>query len=94
MAEYSNTNRIVLFRNDKDGNESRPDMTGTLDVEGVEYRVSVWRRESASGNKFLSGQIQLKEERAPAKPTGKQNGKKTAPAGASASADFDDDLPF
>jgi hypothetical protein len=91
VADYDNTNRIVLFKNDKDGNESRPDMTGTLDVEGVEYRVSVWKRESASGNKFLSGAIQLKEERAPAKPAGKQQTKR---APASAGADFDDDLPF
>lgn len=90
MAEYSNTNRIVLFKNDKDGNESRPDMTGTLDVEGVEYRVSVWRRESASGNVFLSGQIQLKEEAAPTRPAAKPAPKRAAKA----VNDFDDDLPF
>lgn len=30
--QYDNTNRIVLFNNDKEGNASRPDRTGKMEL--------------------------------------------------------------
>jgi len=55
---YDNTNTISVFVNDKQGNEKRPDYTGKVNVEGKEYSVSMWKRESQNGVKYLSGQIQ------------------------------------
>jgi uncharacterized protein (DUF736 family) len=68
-VNYDNTNRGVLFPNDKKGNEKRPDMTGDLNVGGVEYRLSAWKKSSKQGNNFLSISVQLKEgQQAPQKP--------------------------
>ena len=32
--EYDNTNRGALYKNDKQGNEKRPDFTGKINVNG------------------------------------------------------------
>lgn len=65
---FDNTNRGVLFPNDKKGNEKRPDFTGDLNVDGVEYRLSAWKKASKQGNNFLSISVQLKEgQKIPAK---------------------------
>jgi hypothetical protein len=60
MAEYDNTNTFALFKNDKGDNPKRPDYTGTANVDGIEFRISGWIRESAKG-KFISGSVQLKD---------------------------------
>jgi uncharacterized protein (DUF736 family) len=57
MADYDNTNTFALFKQDKEGNEKRPDYSGTITLEGgKELRLSAWIRESKSGLKYLSGQ--------------------------------------
>jgi uncharacterized protein (DUF736 family) len=60
-VNYDNTNRGVLFPNDKKGNEKRPDFTGDLNVGGTEYKLSAWKKSSKAGNNFLSISVQLKE---------------------------------
>ena len=60
MAEYDNTNTFTLFLNDKGDNPKRPDRSGNLNLNGVEYRMSGWIRQSARGE-FLSGTVQPKE---------------------------------
>jgi hypothetical protein len=55
--QYDNTNKIVIFKKENKTNEKQPDYTGTLNVEGKEYSVSLWIKEGKSG-KFLGGQIQ------------------------------------
>ena len=60
MAEqYDNTNSFALFKQvDKQGNDARPDYTGTVTLEGgKEMRMACWIRESKSGVKFLSGRL-------------------------------------
>ena len=52
--KYDNTNRGSFFKNDKQGNENRPDFTGKLNVEGKEYRLSGWKKVSAKGVSYLS----------------------------------------
>ena len=60
MAQYDNTNTFALFKNDQGDNPKRPNYTGNLNVDGIEFRISGWIREGANG-KFISGQVQLKE---------------------------------
>jgi hypothetical protein len=55
MTQYDNTNRGMLTRNDKQGNESRPDYRGSINVAGVDYWLSAWIREGREGTK-LEGQ--------------------------------------
>ena len=52
--EFDNTNRGVLFENDKDGNEKRPDYTGNIDVGGKKFSLSAWKKTSKGGKPFLS----------------------------------------
>ncbi len=57
---YDKTNTGALFRNDKGDNEKRPDRRGTIDIEGVEYKLSGWLKTPTNGGEqFLS----LKAER-------------------------------
>jgi uncharacterized protein (DUF736 family) len=60
--EYDNTNRGVLFRNDKKETEKHPDFTGSMDVGGVDHYLSAWVKESKQGKKFFSLSITPKNE--------------------------------
>ena len=83
MSDFDNTNTFVLFKNDKDGNEKRPDYTGNINIDGFEKKIAAWIREGARG-KFLSGTISE-----PYNPGGQQPAKQAAPA-----PDYEDDIPF
>jgi hypothetical protein len=86
MSDFDNTNRGVLFRNDKGDNPKRPDYTGKLNVAGAEFKLSAWLKESAKG-KFLSISVQpVEAQTAAPKPTPKAN-----PV---ADPAFDDEIPF
>jgi hypothetical protein len=55
MTTYDRTNSGLLTKNDKGGNESRPDYRGSINVAGVEYWLSAWIKEGREGTK-LEGQ--------------------------------------
>ena len=59
--EYDNTNSGVLFTNDQGGNLKRPNLRGSLNVGGIDYNVSAWKKESKKdGKPFLSLKIEPK----------------------------------
>lgn len=56
--QYDNTNSGVLFKNESD-NEKAPAYKGKINVDGKEYELAAWIRESKSGNgKFMSLKVQ------------------------------------
>jgi len=63
--EYDNTNRGSIWKNDKKETDKHPDFTGSLNVDGVEYWVSAWKRKEGAAAKApaLSFSIKPKEER-------------------------------
>ncbi len=65
MSQYDNNLTGILFKNDKNGNEKRPDYKGSAEIEGVQYWVSAWIRDTAKG-KCLSMKYERKEQQAPA----------------------------
>ena len=60
--EYDNTNSGALFKNNRKEKETQPDMTGVLDVEGTDYRVSAWSNQSKKGESYLSIKVSVKED--------------------------------
>ena len=84
--EYDNTNRGILSRNDRKEKDSHPDMKGTINVDGVEYWLSGWTKTKKDGSgKFLSLNVEPKQQMAAAKPAPKRQSKVE---------DMDDDIPF
>ena len=82
--KYDNNNRGVLFKNDKKGNDKRPDFRGTLVVNNEDFNVSGWKRKSQkSGDVYLSLSVEPKKA-AP----------KRAPVMDETPFDDDKDLPF
>ena len=61
MSNYDNTNRGVLFKNDRKEKDTQPNMKGSINVEGVEYWVSAWTKEGQNG-KFISLSLTPKEQ--------------------------------
>lgn len=91
MSEFVHKdNSGSLFRNDKGGNDKRPDYRGDLNIGGVLYEIAGWIKEGINGKpKFMSLSVKPKEALA-AKPTvwGSER-----PA-SKESLDFDDDIAF
>lgn len=61
---YDNTNRGQIWGNDKKSTENHPDFKGSINVEGVEYWLSAWKRKPDANPKApaLSFSIQAKEQ--------------------------------
>lgn len=63
MSDYDNTNSGALFKNNtKEEGDNRPDMTGVVNVDGKEWRLSAWSNTSKSGMKYLSIKVSEKQE--------------------------------
>jgi hypothetical protein len=41
-TRYDNTNRFVLFVNDRKEDDNDPDRTGSININGVEYFLNGW----------------------------------------------------
>lgn len=99
---YDNTDRGVLFKNDRKNSDSQPDYKGNINVGGVEYWLSAWVKEGAKG-KFMSLSVTQKEaqQRPPAQQAtpkrndyAEQSGGTRAQTSGGSLADIDDDIPF
>lgn len=83
---YDNTNRWTLNKNDRKEKDSHPDYKGSLNVDGVDYWLDGWIKESANG-KFISGSLKPKDQQS----SGTQRAR---PQPAAFDTDLDDDVPF
>ena len=82
-------NSANLFINDWSDNPKRPDFTGDANVDGVIYRVSLWKKTKKNNEVFLSLSFQKKD----APRSAPQN---TRPAAKAVNDEpfHDDPLPF
>lgn len=80
--------KAVIFKNDKEGNEKRPDYRGELVTPSGEHlRISLWVNEAkSSGQKYFGGKVDAVE----------QNGTSLTEAreATAAAKSADDDIPF
>ena len=89
MIEYDNTNRGVLFKNDrKVEGDKKPEYQGSLNVDGVEFFLDAWLKVGKSGAKFMSVSVKRKDKQASTPPAAKP-----APV-SSGFDDMDSDIPF
>ena len=81
---YDNTNRGAIWKNDDKREDNHPDFKGSLNVGGVEYWVSAWKRKEGAGAKSpaLSFSVKPKEEKRSAQTSARKN------------EDMDDEIPF
>ncbi len=72
--EFDETNRGSIWKNDKKETDKHPDFTGSLNVDGVEYWVSAWKRKEGASAKApaLSFSIKPKDD----KPVARKPGEK------------------
>ena len=83
--EFDNTNRGAIWKNEKKETEKHPDFTGSLDVNGVEFWVSAWKRKADAGPKAPALSFSIKPKEA-------TTNRVAEPA--RAVPDFNDDIPF
>jgi|DEB0MinimDraft_3_1074331.scaffolds.fasta_scaffold457691_1 hypothetical protein len=85
--KYDNTNRMVIWENDKKETPQHPDFKGSINVEGVDYWVSGWRRgkDDPANRPLATFKIDRKDA---AKPAPK------SVASPQESDPFEDDIPF
>jgi hypothetical protein len=90
MADYDNTNRGSVWRNEKKDKDTHPDFTGSLNVAGVEYWVSAWKRKDGASAKApaLSFSVKPKDDQQAAAQASLKR------AGIQNNADINDDIPF
>jgi hypothetical protein len=102
MTEYDNTNRGSIWKNEKKESDKHPDFTGSLNVGGVEYWVSAWKRKEGAAAKApaLSFSVKPKDEQRSASmmTSAEIRESRRAPdpisSGHTRNADMDDEIPF
>ena len=62
---YDTTNAGILQINDKGDNPKRPDRTGTIDIEGVVYKLAGWIGKDPKGATVLRLRAQRKDHAGP-----------------------------
>jgi uncharacterized protein (DUF736 family) len=61
MSDYDNTNSGALFKNDRKVTPNQPDYRGDINVNGTDFWISAWLKESKKGTKFMSLAVTVKE---------------------------------
>lgn len=62
MAEYDNNMRGVAFANEYKKSDNHPSYRGTLEIDGVPYKQSIWIKVAKNGKKFLSFSYEKADE--------------------------------
>ena len=57
------------FENDHKTTDKHPDFTGSINVEGRIYWLSLWKKTSAGGKRYLSASVRRQDERPAERPT-------------------------
>lgn len=67
MSDYDNTNSGALFKNERKESETHADYNGSVNVNGKEFWLNAWLKESKAGKKYMSLSLKQKEV-SPAQP--------------------------
>ena len=85
--EYDNSNRGVLFKNDRKTEEKHPDYTGSyMDADGADHWLDAWLAKDKNGKTYMRVKTKLKDE---AHKQGMQQARQAIQP-----KELEDDLPF
>ena len=84
MAYEQKNGTGSIFKNSKRTNDKQPGYRGSATIEGCEFWISCWLKQSQAGQKFFSLSFQPKNADQPA----------AAGNGGTGNAPNDDDIPF
>lgn len=90
--QYDNTNRGVLFSNRDKEQPNHPDFKGNINIDGKEYWLSCWTKNTKNGDPMFSLSVKAKDPTktvASALKQVRQGGH--APSSVD---DFNDEIPF
>lgn len=51
---YDDSNRGVLFANDRKDKDSQPDFRGKGNYNGTDFEVAAWKKKDRNGKSFIS----------------------------------------
>lgn len=99
MSNFDNTNRGAFFKNDrKEAGDNKPEYTGSVNVEGVEFFMDAWVKRSAAGVSYMSVSVKRKDKQPQHAPEQRQHAPAASPQRqqqpAPSFADMNDDIPF
>ena len=62
--KFRNTNRGLIWSNDRKAKDANPDYTGSLNVKGEEFLISAWKQEAGNrpGAETLSFSVRPKDK--------------------------------
>lgn len=90
MTYKPKDNSGSLWKNDRREKDTHPNAKGSAVIDGVEYWVSAWTRETDDGQKYQSLSFKRKEE----KPRTHGQMKPKPQASSTGFDDMDDDVPW
>lgn len=85
QKQYDNTNTGMTYQNDNKKSDKHPDMKGSINIEGKEYWLAGWHKETRRGP-IVSWKASPKEEG--------YRKKEPTQVGVVIDNDLNDDLPF
>jgi hypothetical protein len=97
---YDRTNTGTLGKNERKQQDSHPDITGSINIDGVEFFLDGWRKERTDGTgSFYSLKAKKKDKQPNAAPAreDRQSGSYAAQSGGGGNVrgnSLDEDLPF
>lgn len=95
MSNYSNENKGIIAKNDRKTQDTHPDITGSINVDGKEYFINGWmKRRGSDGSPFYSLAVKPKVERAAE--IRREHEQRPAASYGQQAAEFDDggEIPF
>ncbi len=63
---FDNTNRGALFKSDRREKETDADYRGSINIDGRDFWLNAWIKESKAGSKYMSLSVRPKETSAQA----------------------------
>jgi hypothetical protein len=100
---YDRTNTGTLGKNDRKQQDSHPDITGSINIDGVEFFLDGWRKERTDGTgSFYSLKAKKKDKQPEVRPAAgqtqdRQSGSYAAQSGGGGTPrgnGLDDEIPF